>query len=906
MTGYVLIAVVVALLAIGAGLFAYFGPLRRLRARREQRRRERVALASNAYDVLRAAKAALFATEYLAASEVAAWQAAHRDALRHVSDLGLLKELPEPQASEARALAVEFMQLPRTVAEHNRRFIAARLAEEEITFDTVETNPLTLRQREAIVTNEDTTLVNAGAGTGKTSTIVGKVDYLIRRGLARPEEILVLAFGRKASEELKDRLIRLRGHRSVQVSTFHSLGLGIVGMVEGKRPALSKLAEDDRALPRFIREQVAAMLAQPQTHALLRVFFSSLLDEEPLDADSLPDDEFLLLQKSQGLRDLTGQKLKSREEVQLANWLTLSGIAWEYERAYPIDTRSARHRQYKPDFYLTEHDIYIEHFGIDEQGNTRPGIDKDRYQQGMAWKRAFHAEHGTRLVETYSYQARQGRLIEELAARLAALGVAPRQLTEEEIRALVAEANRPFSDFVKLIAQFLTLAKGNGRTPQQLAQRAKSKRDEVFLRLFLPIFEEYERTLARSGEIDFNDMINRARQYVATGRFPCRYRYLIVDEFQDISENRLGLLQQMRALVPHARLFVVGDDWQAIYRFTGSDIGLITDLQRHVGATARVDLDTTFRYHQELLDFSAQFITRNPRQLKKTLRSHHGQLSQQPVCVVFQQGIGKAGLPAAIDTACRDILAGANGGKGTALILGRYHFNQPEEFDAIAAKLGRGGIATEFLTAHTAKGREADYVIVLGLEAGEYGFPANVSDDAVLKMVLTEPEPFRYAEERRLFYVAVTRAKKRVYLIAPQDNASTFVQQDILDSDLRAHTTTLGEISKRHRCPVCGGMTIRRTEGRYGAFWACASYPACEGKLDACPQCKEGGMAREEQPGSHLDTYRCTVCDYEAACCPRCQRGYLTGRVGKYGPFLACSQWNGGAGCTYTRSAPPK
>jgi DNA helicase IV len=891
------------LLAVGGGVFAWFGPLSRLRVRQQQNRQERLEKARTAYDRLREARQALFGTEYLAESEVVAWRTAHQEALRLVSDFALLRELPEPQASEARAWTIEFMQLPRTVAEHNRRFLSTRLAEEQGAFDAVETNPLTLRQREAIVTNEDTTLVNAGAGTGKTSTIVGKVDYLIRRQLARPDEILVLAFARKASEELKDRLIKLRGYHGVQVSTFHSLGLGIVGTVEGKRPALSRFAEDDRALSRFFRERVAAMLAQPQTHALLLAFFSSLLDEEPIDPGKVPDDEFLLLQKSQGLRDLTGQKLKSREEVQIANWLTLSGIAWEYERVYPVDTRSAKYRQYKPDFYLPQHDIYIEHYGVDANGNTRPGIDKECYRQGMAWKRAFHAEHGTRLVETYSYFARQGRLIEELAARLAALGVSSRQLADGEIQELVTEANRSFSDFVKLLSQFLSLTKGNGRTPQQLSERVKSKRDEVFLRLFLPMYEEYEAVLTRSGEIDFNDMINRAREFVSSGRYPCAYKYIVVDEFQDSSENRLGLLQQMRSQVPHGRLFVVGDDWQAIYRFTGSDTGLIIDLQRHVGATARVDLDTTFRYHQELLDFSAQFVMQNPRQLKKTLRSHHGALGQQPVCVVFQQGIGKAGLPAAIDTACRDILGSAKGKQETAFVLGRYHFNQPEDMQEIATRLGAGGIAVEYLTAHASKGKEADYVIVLGLEAGEYGFPSNVSDDAVLKMVLTEPEPFAYAEERRLFYVAVTRAKKRVYLIAPQDNASPFVQQDILGSDLRSYITTLGKVSSRYLCPVCNGKTIRRTEGRYGAFWACSNYPACEGKLDACPCCKEGGLAREARPNLRAPLYRCTLCTYEAASCPRCHQGYLREKAGKYGQFLGCSHWNGGMGCTYTRAA---
>ncbi|MDP9375343.1 MAG: UvrD-helicase domain-containing protein [Chloroflexota bacterium] len=894
-----LIVLLVAFVVGGGGLGLL---LPRLLAKRAARRRRLHAEAEEGFCRLQHAIAALFGGEYLAASEVDAWRSAHADALALATDDRFVRHLPEPSAGEARAWCAQLRDLDAAVRQHNERFVALRLREEREALDRVEQYPLTERQRVAIVTGEDTTLVIAGAGTGKTSTIVGKVDYLIRRGLAAPGEILVLAFARKASEELKGRLVRLGGHGGVSVSTFHALGLQIVAQVEGRRPSVSPLAEDERALQRFVDDRVRELLVRPDQRPLLVAFFSALLDEEPPGGGVATGDEFIRAQRAAGLRDLTGRQLKSREEVQIANWLTLGGIRWEYERDYPIDTATEARRQYRPDFYLPDHDLYLEHFGIDVNGDTRPGIDRERYHADMAWKRALHAAHGTALVETYSYFREQGGLIARLEVLLRARGVEPRPLTEDDIARIEAEANRPFSTFGALLAQFLKLYRGNGCSPESALRKAASERDRVFLRLFGYVRERYEAELRREGAIDFDDMINRARGHMRAGRYRGGFTYLVVDEFQDISENRLGLLQDLRAQVPHGRLFVVGDDWQAIYRFTGADVGIITDLPRHVGATARVDLDTTFRYGQELLDFSSTFVMANDRQLRKSLRAHHGAWGEFPACVVFQGGQRDAGLEAALETACRDIAARQGGAPATLFVLGRYRLGEARKgrFDALFRRLRGQGLTAEYHTAHAAKGKEADYVIVVEMEAGEYGFPANVSDDPVLKMVLTAPEPFPHAEERRLFYVAVTRARRRVYLIAPRDNVSPFIDPGILGDDtLRAYVETIGEVSPRYRCPDCGGQTIRRTCGPHGVFWACAHFPLCRGRLDACGRGCEGGLAAPGGgPGERV--YRCTVCGREAEPCPRCG-GSLRERVGRHGSFLGCSRWNGGAGCTYTR-----
>jgi ssDNA-binding Zn-finger/Zn-ribbon topoisomerase 1 len=119
------------------------------------------------------------------------------------------------------------------------------------------------------------------------------------------------------------------------------------------------------------------------------------------------------------------------------------------------------------------------------------------------------------------------------------------------------------------------------------------------------------------------------------------------------------------------------------------------------------------------------------------------------------------------------------------------------------------------------------------------------------------------------------------------------------DGDLREHVETIGEISERHRCPACRGRTIRRTQGRYGAFWACSNYPLCDGKLDTCDRCREGALVAGD--GSRAP-FRCAACGHAVERCPRCAAGRLVERTSKHGPFFACSRWDGGAGCTYTRN----
>jgi len=239
------------------------------------------------------------------------------------------------------------------------------------------------------------------------------------------------------------------------------------------------------------------------------------------------------------------------------------------------------------------------------------------------------------------------------------------------------------------------------------------------------------------------------------------------------------------------------------------------------------------------------------------------------------------------------------------MLLSRYNFllNDKAVVEAIKP-YEKDGLKVVRSTIHRSKGREASEVIVLGNESGLYGFPTEIVDDPVLNMVSAESQPYPHAEERRLFYVALTRTRGRVYLLVPENNPSAFVQE-LLDGPYEDHIELIGETSERYRCPVCHGRTIRRTQGTYGTFWACLHFPRCSGKLMECQECGVGVWEPQLEAG-RIREFMCTNCKMVQPACPdaECRVGVLVRRDGPHGSFLGCSEWRrDGSGCNHTTNA---
>ncbi len=737
-------------------------------------------------------------------------------------------------------------------------------------------HPLTKEQAEAVATDEDATLVLAGAGTGKTSVIVGKVAHLVRNEDVSPDEVLVLAFNRKAADEIRG---RLKGDLSAaHVHTFHSFGRRVIAESESA-PTISKLAEDDLALKRAVDAIIGELLNDPeQSKSVIDfIIYHHAPYKSAFDFDTLYEYEEYV--RDIELRTLSGVLVKSFEELEIANYLTEHGVEFRYEDPYGTATTTAtqQHRQYQPDFYLPGHDIYIEHFALDRDGRPPPGWRG--YAEGVEWKRAIHRQRGSTLVETHSWQHRQGVLLETLRRRLEEAGVRFEQIPRQElVRRLAKEQT---SWLAGLLATFLNHVKSGRLSSDELESRARQtgdrRRNESFLDVFEQVRSRYQKLLADQGELDFHDLINLASDHIRGGRWKPQYRYVLVDEFQDISAGRMALLQVLRE--QDLAYFLVGDDWQSIYRFVGSDVGLLRDCGDLLGHVEERTLSRTFRFADGILGPSTAFVKRNPEQTQRSLLpASEGE--DEGVAIVADSS------PAGgMERALQDIEARAQGQQRTVLTLGRYRRRRGE----LPMSPRKGSLKVEFSTAHGAKGREADYVIMLNLNDSRWGFPSKVEDDPLLEMVLPPLSggAFPFAEERRLFYVAMTRARNGAYLVTDPVHPSTFVTELLRESDELRH---IGELAPE--CPRCGRGRLRPSPR---PMYLVCSDSSCDHRAPRCPNCDAGYAL----VGGHVATCTNQVCRRPPSVCPRCGLGVLRVIDGRFGPFWGCSEYGSRPSCRF-------
>jgi len=814
----------------------------------------------------------------------------------------VLKSLPELIPVDAlptyqRALIDEIRRLKMSPDTLRRMainsFIETELVEVEGFLDQIESNPLTPEQRLAVLTDEDATLVLAGAGSGKTSVIVAKAAYLIRQGIRAPDDILLLAFGKAAAAEMAER-IEERAGASVTASTFHALGYEIIREVEKGVPALAPHASDEAQFRALLRDiLINDVASRPDMALLMLKWFSELLQPYKNEWDFKNRSQYYDYVESCELRTLQGEQVRSFEELEIANWLYLNGLAYEYEPDYehplPDNTRKA----YTPDFRLTESGVYIEHFGVRKKKgpdgeirlDTAPHVERESYLEGMDWKRQVHREHGTTLIETYSYERVENRLTEALEEKLAP-HVMFNPIPPERILEKLVEMGE-IDAFTQTLGTFLRHFKSSGTTISACQERARKSEDKArslsFLKIFEAVYEAYKNRLG--GRIDFEDMIARAIEYVRSGRYQSRFRHLLVDEFQDISEGRAQLLLALKAQHKDARIFAVGDDWQSIYRFAGSDLHLM----RHFGEVfgghfagkdgvhAVVDLGRTFRNVDRIALLARDFVLKNPMQIKKKVVPARSADSPCFSVIHYRRRQVDHALRSALDALSRR----TNGDEATVLLLGRYNFQKPKSLNQISS--GYSNLSIRFMTVHGSKGLEADHVVILGAAAGRLGFPSEIVDDPLLDPVLPEPESFDHAEERRLFYVALTRAKKSVTILADRDEPSVFVKE-VMETAAFGVVSDDREVTPQAKCSECSGRMVPGSAKSRRPYLVCEHRRLCGHTSPSCNVCGQDAPMRI---GTDPDMLRCS-CGEEFTACPGCRDGWLVRRSGRYGEFLGC------------------
>lgn len=709
-------------------------------------------------------------------------------------------------------------------------------------FDRVESKPLTAEQARAVICFDNRVQVVASAGSGKTSTMVAKAAYAIQRGFVAPERIVLLAFNKQAAEELKERASKSferlgMDNVEVEASTFHALGLRIIGKATKEKPDIPDWATDTVGGFRKLTELIDQLKDRSTTFRTQWDLFRFVFGRDlPAFGTSIAADAW----DDQGngcVRTCNGERVRSYEEAMIANWLFLNGVEYVYEQRYEYQTVDEDHRQYRPDFYYPQLGLYHEHFALNAQGEAP--VDFKGYLEGVEWKRQLHQERGTLLFETTSHGIRNGNDFLRLATELTRRGI---ELDPNPDRLVPADGQKPMEpeELTGLMRTFISHAKSNCLTISALRQRLDAMPEDTFKhrhRMFLdivePILTAWDAALAAEGGIDFEDMLNMAAQHLESGRYEAPYELVMADEFQDASRARARLC---RALVqkPGRYFFAVGDDWQSINRFAGADVSVMTGFREWFGHGQILKLEQTFRCPQELCDISSRFISKNPAQIAKQVRSVTPAVG--PVLQAFQVD-HKIKLSDAIDQfvvqlaqSVRDgtIPPGRNG-KISVYVLGRY--NADRQYLPTNKARFEHWVDVSFLTIHRSKGSEADYIILpemLSVLRGR-SFPNTRNDDPVLALAMPAGEEYPQGEERRLFYVALTRARRSVAMFTASGQVSSFLRE-LEDDGVVAITDTDGQVVREEGCPSCKqGVLVLRT-GPYGEFQSCSNFPACRYK----------------------------------------------------------------------------
>ena len=374
-----------------------------------------------------------------------------------------------------------------------------------------------------------------------------------------------------------------------------------------------------------------------------------------------------------------------------------------------------------------------------------------------------------------------------------------------------------------MLSKFLFLFKSSTLSIDDVRTNARnspfSSRYLAFLDIFEPIYYDYCELLNSNDRIDFDDMINEAIKHIESGSYTSKYKYILVDEFQDITQSRYRLIKSLLEANSESKLFCVGDDWQSIYRFSGSDLSIMTSFDKYFRFNEKMYLQETFRFNDKIADFSSNFIMKNPTQYRKEIISRP--TKEDAVSIVWYDELNSA-----INEALTDIYRQNN--RANVYVLGRYGSGYYKDLDMSIFNSNNspqtklfdkfGSLDLQYSTIHGVKGSQRDFVILIGVRAGNFGLPCEIEDDPVLNLVLAEDDPFLFGEERRLFYVGITRAVNQVYILADREKVSSFIEEiDTEDYEV----TIFGD--KPIKCPLCDDGFLVKRKGTPD-FYGCSNY----------------------------------------------------------------------------------
>lgn len=669
-------------------------------------------------------------------------------------------------------------------------------------------------QKAAVVGDDNSALVLAGAGTGKTTVIAAKVKYLVDIKKVPPEKILVMSYTKKAVEELRRRIC-VDLNIPAYVTTFHSLGLRYLRLLNKQKVLpidsnernkyfvnyLKKMFTSKEKLAQFVQcfnDQEISWI-DPRSFSYGTFFlenyqnFSNFDDYFEAYIEKKIRETKDILQKTMDIADqkvngnfpttIRGERVKSKGEAVIANFLYCNGIDYQYERVY--DELVGERQVYRPDFSIDVggEKIYIEYFGM-----SGSDIDNRSYNRIRRQKEDFHRQKHNKFI-ALDYLP-QRRYLNVLSNELKKLGVVLKPKSIDEIYRVLLHQN-PLAEFYHLERFFYDVIDTIKMSEKVNSFADYEKLCKPFIssdirRAQLEWIKDFWNFYHSSKDddrsikkVDYAEMIELPRGHI-NKIIPSslNFEYVIVDEYQDISASRYHLLKETLD-VSGAKFFAIGDDWQSIFSFQGAKVDYIMHFNNYFPHSKHYVISNTYRNAQELIDVAGKFVLRNHNQIYKDLKSNKS--LRDPICFVKikQQLFGKRTLiedrNIAIESMVRQIHQAYP--KASVCVIGRTNsmieslFENPNFVNSAESKVRIKGIDNfyfDLMTIHKSKGLTFDWTIIMPLTKYYPSDPKKVF--WALDIVRNEPEEesVPYAEQRRLLYVALTRTKNRVFILMPQ------------------------------------------------------------------------------------------------------------------------------------------
>ncbi len=656
------------------------------------------------------------------------------------------------------------------------------------------------KQRQAVVSECKRLLILAGAGSGKTKTLLQKLIYLIEEKGVNPNNILAITFTKNAANEMVDRLImaaddteeyaeiladknrtskekdteryfftkKYKWIDSLTLKTFHSLCYGIlrnfgvnefdnkfkiIGDEKSAGDEFAKYSATERTSEVFHKILIENCESNKYLLDLKRYILDYMVDKIHIEKDkrlSLPKD-------GKFYTTLNGTKVRSKSEQYIADWLYRHSIKFEYELSVNF-----KDFNFRPDFFIPEANLYLEH--VSDKSYPTKGKEQQFYKANKL------------LVKTFEHQTKDTALFNLVLERIVKNRLPSNYhfstalSFEEEFKFYHKEVG----DFLRQIIGVLDMVKVENipiQTILEKSQRDQHERVRDFYKLIIPIIEQYQSYCTNKSYLDFNDMIIKTislfkNHNEIANKFRDKFEYILVDEFQDVNNLQVELIKLL--LTGKSQLFCVGDDWQSIYGFRGSNVDYIVNFSDHFKEAETIKLSMNYRSTEHIVGASNEVIKYNKFKVDKNVQSNKKSSSK----IHIYAGKNEAENIEYVLSQVNKLKAKGYNAEDILFLYRRKKMYYP-----YSERFRQERVFVSDKTIHASKGLEARAVFIIGLTEGNGGFPDIWMEDRIYQVIKKSNHDLLLEEERRLFYVAITRAKDDLFLITEKGNESSFIKE---------------------------------------------------------------------------------------------------------------------------------